>query len=125
MIPLITVSPARALRLNRVSPRRFNQCNLDLAHWHHGLERAPGCGGVGIDDGVGERAWRDLPRNKAAQRKDTSFSGLYLKPICFHAGFAICRWLRALVSLFCVALWCRSLVSQLTHAGVERSAVHQ
>ncbi len=44
------------------TPCRFDCCDVDLSHFHHGLERAFGCGGIRVDDCRNERARRDLPR---------------------------------------------------------------
>ena len=44
------------------APRRFDRRDVDLPHPHHRLESAPGRRRVGIGDGLGEDARRDLPR---------------------------------------------------------------
>src|SRR3954464_2279044 len=56
-----TASQPSKASIPLAASRRFDGGDVDLAHFHHRLERALGGGAIGIGDGVGQRDRRNLP----------------------------------------------------------------
>lgn len=80
------------------SPGCLDSGYVDLAHLHHGLERAPGDGGIWVGQGLGEGEGGDLPGEAPLVLAPAAFARLTAVvydgvPVAIRLGLGLGRYL--------------------------------